>query len=70
MEFVKYGWGLSNMGPLHYGTGMKYVANTFSMVCFGVFQFYQYGRDVSQYLKNPNDKPLPNILVRGTPYNF
>ena len=21
-------------------------------------------------MTNPNDKPLPNILVRGTPYNF
>ena len=30
IEFVKYWWGLSNMGPLQYGTGMKYVANNFS----------------------------------------
>ena len=56
--------------PIHYGTVMKYVANNFKMVFLGVCQFYQYGRDISPYLTNPNDKPLPNILGRGTPYNF
>ena len=25
---------------------------------------------MSPNLTNPNEKPLPNILVRGTPYNF
>ena len=61
--------GLSYMGgvcqiwaPIHYGTVMKYVANNFRMVFLGVCQFYQYGRDISPYLTNPNDKPLPNIL--------
>ena len=70
MEFVKYGWGLSNMGPLHWGTVMN-TSRIILVWCFlDFFQFYQYGRDISPYLTNPNDKPLPKILVRGTHYNF
>ena len=63
--------GLSYMGrvcqkwaPIYYGTVKVNVANNWSL------SFYLYGQDISPYLTNPNDKPLPNILVRGTPYNF
>ena len=64
------GWVCRIWAPIYYGSVMKYVANNSRMSFFGVCQFYQYGRDISPYLTNPNDKPLPNISVRGTPYNF